>query len=104
MGVEIMEMNKLPPTETLDFGLQTLLEESCIELGYSCEMMPSGALHDAAVVASQLRSDGSCIPVGLVFIPCRDGISHNPREYASLADIRRGSQVLARTIWKLASN
>ena len=103
VAVEIIEMNKLSPTVTLDTGLQTLLAESCIELGYSCEPLPSGALHDAAIVASQLRSDRSQIPVGLVFIPCRDGISHNPREYASPTDIQRGSLVLARTLWKLAN-
>lgn len=50
--------------------------------------MPSGALHDAANVASLM-------PVGLLFVPSIKGISHNPREDTQRADLRRGLVTLA---------
>lgn len=49
----------------------------------------SGAYHDAANVAL------AGIPTGLLFIPCRDGISHNPAEFAKYEDIAAGASVMA---------
>lgn len=80
---------------TLDVELQRLLTTSCDQLHISYEAISSGAMHDAAIVATQKRSDGSSIPVGMIFIPCRDGISHNPREYTSYEAIAKGASVLA---------
>jgi N-carbamoyl-L-amino-acid hydrolase len=42
-------------------------------------------------------------PAGMIFIPCRGGISHNPDEYASPDDIVRGMDVLTETLATLAS-
>jgi acetylornithine deacetylase/succinyl-diaminopimelate desuccinylase-like protein len=39
----------------------------------------------------------------MIFIPCRNGVSHRPDEYAAPTDIERGAQVLAATLGKLAS-
>lgn len=99
---EIITMNELRPTESLDEGLQALMVESCRELKMSYETLPSGALHDAAVVAGQKHSDGSPIPVGMIFIPCREGLSHNPKEYASPQAVRNGAKLLASVFAKLA--
>lgn len=44
--------------------------------------MPSGAGHDAMNIAS-------LAPVGMIFIPCRKGISHNPEEYSDLDAIMK---------------
>lgn len=104
VGVEIFELNDLPPTEWLDAHLQDILEKGCIELGLSFDKMPSGALHDAAIVASQQKSDGSPIPVAMIFIPCKDGISHNPKEDTSSQAIHKGAQVLAWALYRLAKN
>jgi len=38
----------------------------------------------------------------MIFIPCRDGISHNPAEYAGPDDLARGTQVLSNTLYRLA--
>ena len=57
--------------------------------------MPSGAFHDAQFVAR-------VCPSGMVFVPCRDGVSHNVTEFASLADLAAGARVLARTLLSLA--
>ncbi len=58
--------------------------------------MPSGAFHDAQFVA------GVC-PTGMVFVPCRGGISHNVAEYASPGDLATGTRVLARTLLSLSN-
>lgn len=64
------------------------LERSISDLGYSYKIMPSGAGHDAASMATK------GIPVGFLFIPCKEGISHSPEEYAKTEDILRASRVL----------
>jgi beta-ureidopropionase / N-carbamoyl-L-amino-acid hydrolase len=63
----------------------------------SCEnlRLTSGAFHDALFLAT-------CCPTGMVFVRCRDGISHNPREYASPEDLALGTRVLTRAIETLS--
>jgi hydantoinase/carbamoylase family amidase len=102
VGVQFQPLTSLAPAETLDETLQALVYESCQALGISSMRMSSGALHDLAVVTSQRRSDGTPIPGALLFIPCRDGLSHNPQEYASPEAISKGSRVLAHVLYRLA--
>ena len=56
-------------------------------LGYSHMPVVSGAGHDAVYMAR-------LAPAGMVFIPCKDGISHNEIEDATPADITAGCNVL----------
>lgn len=56
----------------------------------------SGAFHDALFVAK-------VCPVGMVFVRCRDGVSHNPLEYAAPSDITAGAQVLMSALLQLAA-
>jgi N-carbamoyl-L-amino-acid hydrolase len=72
------------------------IENACRRLGYAFQRMPSGAGHDAMNMAR-------IAPAGMIFIPCRGGISHNPDEYASPDDIVRGMDVLTETLATLAS-
>ncbi len=102
VSVNFQPITELAPTETLDDRIQTAVYESCQHLGLKNAVMSSGALHDVAVVANQRRSDGSRIPSGLIFIPCKDGISHNPKEYASIEALTNGGRVLAHTLYRLA--
>jgi hydantoinase/carbamoylase family amidase len=95
---EIEQISYSKPIEQLDKDLQLLCSAVCEELGYSSQLMPSGAGHDIAVVAEQKRSDGTKIPCQLLFIPCREGISHNPKEYSSPEQIQKGAMVLAHAI------
>jgi N-carbamoyl-L-amino-acid hydrolase len=94
--VKITEILRLAPVEKLDPAVQHSMEASCRDLKIPFIEMPSGAIHDAAVVANQ------GIPVGMIFIPCRAGISHNPAEYASPEDLARGAQVLSNVLYRLA--
>lgn len=103
VSIEVQPITSLAPTETLDAHIQDLVYQSCQELGVSSVRMSSGALHDLAVVTNQKRSDGTRIPGGLIFIPCRDGLSHNPKEFATTEALHKGAMVLARTLYKMAS-
>jgi hydantoinase/carbamoylase family amidase len=94
--VKITEILRLAPVERLDPAIQHSIEASCRDLKIPFIEMPSGAIHDAALVA------GQGIPVGMIFIPCRGGISHNPAEYASPEDLARGSQILSNVLYRLA--
>ena len=101
--VKIEQIVFLLPIERMDEGLQKAAVNACETLRLSYEMMPSGAIHDVAVVATQQRSDGSTIAGGLIFIPCKDGLSHNPKEYATPEATQKGALVLAHTAHNIAS-
>lgn len=72
------------------------VEQASLAEGLSYRRMPSGAFHDAQFVA------GIC-PSGMLFVPCRDGISHNIAEYASPEHLAAGARVLARALLALAN-
>lgn len=79
----------------LSKDLAGLLSELCGKLGFTSMVMPSGAGHDAMHFAPH-------VPTGMIFIPCRQGISHNPAEYADIKDIAAGTEVLYAALLKLA--
>src|SRR4051812_34712131 len=68
---------------------------ACEELGLPYRRMTSGAYHDAMVLAAGA-------PIGMIFVPSADGISHHPDEHTDAADIDRGVAVLAGTLRRLA--
>jgi ureidoglycolate amidohydrolase len=72
------------------------LSESCKKHQLSFLPMVSRAYHDSLFMSR-------IAPVGMLFIPCRNGYSHRPDEYASPEDIARGTLVLAETLRSLAS-
>jgi ureidoglycolate amidohydrolase len=73
-----------------------LLEEICAEQGIAYKKMVSRAYHDSLFMAR-------IAPIAMIFIPCRNGVSHRPDEYASPSDIALGTRVLAQALVKLAS-
>jgi ureidoglycolate amidohydrolase len=62
----------------------------------SAQRMISRAYHDSLFISR-------IAPAAMLFIPCRNGYSHRPDEYASPEDIARGTLVLAETLASLAS-
>jgi len=70
------------------------LDDVCKQHPYPSMVMPSGAGHDAMHLAS-------LAPTGILFIPCRGGISHNPAEWASMDDIVAGTEILLTAIRKM---
>jgi len=71
------------------------IEAACRRLQVRYKKMPSGAGHDAMNMAH-------IAPAGMIFIPCRGGVSHNPDEYASPDDILAGVDVLTEALYDLA--
>lgn len=71
------------------------IEEAVKSVGVEYMTMPSGAGHDAMHWAE-------AIPTGMIFIPCCDGISHNPAEFAEMDDIVTGAAVLDKVLRKLS--
>ena len=76
--------------------VQTALAESCREHGFAFLEMVSRAYHDSLFISR-------IAPTGMLFIPCRNGYSHRPDEYAEPEDIARGALVLAESLAKLSS-
>lgn len=73
-----------------------LLEEICAEQNIPYKKMVSRAYHDSLFMAR-------IAPIAMIFIPCRNGVSHRPDEYAAPVDIALGTNVLAAALAKLAS-
>jgi acetylornithine deacetylase/succinyl-diaminopimelate desuccinylase-like protein len=88
-------LNADPPA-TCDAAVVDAVEHTCRERGQSFRRMVSRAYHDSLFMAR-------IAPTGMIFIPCRDGISHRPDEYASPEAIEHGVEVLAGTLARLAS-
>ena len=72
-----------------------LVESTAERLGHSVMRLPSGAGHDAQMIAR------TC-PTGMVFVPSRGGVSHNPAEFTEPEHLAVGAQVLAEVMVELA--
>ena len=80
----------LVPAPT-DARIRNLIAQSASALNLSHRVMPSGAGHDAQEIAN-------IAPIGMIFVPSKDGISHAPGEYTSPPDMANGVNVLLRTL------
>ncbi|MEL6402545.1 MAG: M20 family metallo-hydrolase [Cyanobacteria bacterium J06626_4] len=65
-------------------------------LGYSAKRLPSGAGHDAGMIAA-------IAPTAMIFVPSVNGLSHNVKEYTAPEDLANGSNVLLQVLLQLAS-
>ena len=79
----------------MDGSLRTHLKNSAEALGLSHISIASGAGHDMAHMSR-------IAPAAMIFIPCKDGLSHCPEEFATPEAIARGSAVLTHTVLTLA--
>ena len=95
LGVEVSVTHRKPPV-ALDGGLQDTLIEAAEAEGASYRRMPSGAGHDAMVLAHR-------VPAAMVFVPSRGGISHSPDEYTPPEQCELGARVLTRAVRTLVS-
>ena len=76
----------VPPRE-FDADCIAAVQAAVDGLGFSNQKIASGALHDASNIAA-------LVPTTMIFVPCRDGISHNVNEYAKPEDLAAGCEVL----------
>jgi len=66
-----------------------------VSFGYTTRRMPSGAGHDAQMLAR-------VCPTGMIFVPSANGLSHNIAEFTATEDLERGANVLLAMILELA--
>jgi N-carbamoyl-L-amino-acid hydrolase len=74
----------------------SLVERAAADRGHTAMRLPSGAGHDAQMLARMC-------PTGMVFVPSRGGVSHNPAEFTEPEHLTAGCQVLADVLVELAS-
>ncbi len=79
-----------------DPEVRAALADSCRKHGFQFLEMVSRAYHDSLFISR-------IAPTGMLFIPCRNGYSHRPDEYAAPEDITRGVLVLAEALAKLST-
>ncbi len=92
--IEFRDLEATAAPALTDPRLQRVIERAAHELRLSTLSMPSGAGHDAQDIAG-------FAPIGMIFVPSVDGISHSPREYTAPADIAHGVNVLMRAVLAL---
>jgi N-carbamoyl-L-amino-acid hydrolase len=79
-----------------DERIRKLIAESAKGLGLTHRSLPSGAGHDAQDIAH-------IAPIGMIFVPSVDGISHSPKEFTKPSDMKNGADVLLQTILRIDS-
>lgn len=92
--VTIEVLNADSPAESAT-EIVNAITDACTELALPYKKMVSRAYHDALFMAR-------VTPSSMIFIPCRDGVSHRPDEYSSPEAITAGVRVLALTLAQLA--
>jgi N-carbamoyl-L-amino-acid hydrolase len=87
--------SEMSPT-LFDGPVPSLIESAAAALKLKATRLSSGAFHDALYAAT-------VCPAGMLFIPCRGGVSHSPDEYSTPAQCVAGARVLAATVVELAN-
>jgi N-carbamoyl-L-amino-acid hydrolase len=81
---------------TFDENIVQMIEEGAAARHLSCRRMTSGAGHDAQMMAR-------ICPTAMIFVPSRNGISHNPLEHTEDASLIAGAQVLLDTACQIVT-
>jgi allantoate deiminase len=93
MTADYRQRQTLPATP-LDERIVGALDAAARSMGEPYMLMPSGAAHDTMCVADR-------VPSAMVFVPCKDGISHSPLEDAKPADAALAAEVILNAIASL---
>ncbi|MGH3762971.1 Zn-dependent hydrolase [Actinophytocola sp.] len=88
--LEVDDVSDVPPVE-LSPWLRDVVAGAARRVTGRARVLTSGAGHDAGVTARR-------IPTSVIFIPCRDGVSHSPAEWAAPEHLATGTQVLAQAV------
>jgi allantoate deiminase len=92
MRAEYSERQSVKPV-AMDAAVVTALEDAARGVGQTPLSMVSGAAHDTMLVAAR-------VPSAMIFVPCRDGLSHTPLEQADPADAALAAQVILEALVK----
>jgi N-carbamoyl-L-amino-acid hydrolase len=93
--ITLTPLARFEPVE-FDSGMIDLVESTATRLGYSVRRMPSGAGHDAQMLAR-------VCPTSMIFVPSINGLSHNLAEDTAPADLEAGANVMLQTVLHLAN-
>jgi len=94
VSIQIEMLNADAPADCAPEVVEALAA-ACRKHGENFLPMVSRAYHDSLFISR-------IAPTAMLFIPCRNGYSHRPDEYASIEDIARGTRVLAETLASLS--
>jgi N-carbamoyl-L-amino-acid hydrolase len=94
VAVRTEVVNADPPAECAE-DVRDAVRYAARRVDASHEEMVSRAYHDALFMAQ-------ICPTGMIFVPCRGGVSHRPDEYASPGAVARGTAVLAEALAMLS--
>lgn len=94
---ELKQLTKDTPVK-LDDSMVNLIEKEANALNVASLRLPSGAGHDA------MHMPGIAQAVGMIFVPCKDGISHNVAEEVNMSDVNKATEVLVKTLIELANS
>lgn len=85
----------VPPVK-LSEKIISLLEDNCNDLGFSSQIVASGAAHDAMIMTR-------ITDVGMIFVPSKNGRSHCPEEWTEYDDLQKGIELAYKTLLDLAN-
>ncbi|MDP2041669.1 MAG: Zn-dependent hydrolase [Algoriphagus sp.] len=94
IGLDIKHIEVASKPALADPMIREIIKSQAEKLGFTTKSLPSGAGHDAQEMAR-------IAPMGMIFIPSKDGISHAPEEFSTKEDIANGTNVLMNTILEL---
>jgi N-carbamoyl-L-amino-acid hydrolase len=94
LSVALEPVHRQSPV-ALHSGIQAAICEAATTLGLGWMELPSGAGHDAQIMAS-------VTPTGLIFVPSAGGRSHTPDEFTAPDDLVAGAETLLQTVLVLA--
>ncbi|MGC1782943.1 MAG: Zn-dependent hydrolase [Acidobacteriaceae bacterium] len=92
-NIKVERLSRFEPV-TFDTDLCGMIEEAALDRQLAVRRITSGAGHDAQMIAR-------ICPSAMIFVPSRDGISHNPREHTEPNDLLAGADVLCDVVQRL---
>jgi acetylornithine deacetylase/succinyl-diaminopimelate desuccinylase-like protein len=95
LELQVKTLGKHSPT-LMSEKVQQVFAEACDDLELSHISLTSGAGHDGQ------SFEGIC-PVGMIFVPSKDGASHSAREFTEWKDCVNGANVLLHAVLKLST-
>jgi N-carbamoyl-L-amino-acid hydrolase len=91
--IELLDAGRNPPASA-STDVQLAIERAAGGLTLESRRLPSGAGHDAQMMAQ-------LVPMGMIFVPSVGGISHSPKELTGWQDCAQGADVLLRTVLEM---
>lgn len=88
------EVSVIEPVACND-AIKQSIEANAKSLNYGYKLMPSGAAHDAQMMAK-------VAPIGMIFVPSKNGVSHSPHEWTDWHHIEQGANLMLNTILDLS--